>query len=232
MERFVKLMLLQIFLMSACFPAFANIVFPGDTPSIEALIDAHKKMAKAEDLAIVELELIKETQSITKKATDAYNKTRTVLNKRLSDATSYIQLVSQLTNVTLKLERLIENYKDFTTITFQYTVKKPYVLIYYTRANLLLKKEIKHLSEMVTMYAASGLNILKATMEEKFQILSKLEMSISAMNMIIDHNDLVCRTLVRNGLKIYHIQDMLGIMTKELSTQKLIARWDKEQEKR
>lgn len=234
MERFetIKKVLICILLSLSTATTEANVVFPGDTPSIEALIDAHKKMAKAEDLAIVEIQFIQESHSITKKAVDAYNTTRTVLNKRLSDATSYIQLASQLTSVTLKLDYLIKNYKDFTTTTYQYAVKKPFVLMYYTRAHLKLKKEIKHITELVAMYTASGLNILKATMEEKFQMLSRIEMCITSMNNIIVNNDLICRTYIRNGLKIYHIQDMLGMLTMDLTTEKLIARWEKETQKK
>lgn len=216
--------------MSGCFSIKADVIpLPKDLPSIEALISAHKALSKMEDQGIKEIGAITTTQTFTDKATKAYNQTRTILNKRLSDGVSYVQLATQVTNVTMKLERLIENYKDFTTTTFQYTVKKPYVLVYYTRANLQLKKEIKHLTEMVAGLAAANFNILKATMEEKFKLLSRIEISIAAMNRIIDHNDLVCRTLLRNGLKIYHVQDILNDRTFELTTQKLIARWDKEQ---
>lgn len=216
--------------MSGCFCVKADVIpLPKDLPSIEALISAHKALSKMEDQGIKEIGAITTTQTFTDKATKAYNQTRTILNKRLSDGVSYVQLATQVTNVTMKLERLIENYKDFTTTTFQYTVKKPYVLVYYTRANLQLKKEIKHLTEMVAGLAAANFNILKATMEEKFQLLSRIEISIAAINRIIDHNDLVCRTLLRNGLKIYHVQDILNDRTFELTTQKLIARWDKEQ---
>lgn len=209
--------------------AYADVIpIPEDVPSIEALIDAHKKMKKAEDLAVLELGAIEETHGLTERVTAAYNKTRTTLNKRLSDGNSYLSLATQIVNVTVKLENLIENYKDFTTLTYQYALKKPYVLVYYTKANYKLSKEIKHLSAIIGEYTASGLGILKATLEEKYRMVNMIEVSISALNRIIWRSDLICRSVIRIGLKSYHIQDLFDKETQELMTQLLIEQWHKD----
>ena len=202
---------------------------PPDTGSIEALIDAHKKLKKAEDVAVLELMSVTETTTLTSRITKKYNETRTTLNQRMADGQAYLKLALQLTNITLKLKQLVESYSEFTTLTYEHALKKPYVMVYYARANYKLEKEIKHLSTMIGGYTASGFNLLKATMEERYQLLDKIDSSIRKMNQIIWRNELICRSTLIFGLKSYHVKDLWGDETQELIKDVLIARWYKDQ---
>lgn len=214
-----------VMLLVAAFTMRAGTL-PNDLPTIEALIDAHKKMKKAEDLAVLELTAIEETHSLTERVTTAFNKTRTVLNKRMADANSYISLAAQLTGVTLKLKDLIENYEDFTTRTYEHALDKPLVMAYYANVHLKLVREVNHVKTLVAGFTASGVNLLKATMREKFAVLGKIENAIFRINSMIWHANLMCRGMVNSGVKIWHIKDILNDKETAAIADKLIALWN------
>lgn len=224
MEQTLRITL-ALLLSLLCLSMRSEIAAPENVTAIELLIDAHKKMKKAEDLAILELKAIQEEQSLTQKITAKYNVTRSVLNKRLSDANSYLMLALQLTNVANKCKTLVENYTDFTTTTYQYALKKPFVMAYYTRANYELKREVKRISEMIAGYTVSGVGLMKATMKEKYQMLSMIDTQISRMNRIISHNAVICRGMIHFGLKQYHLKEFFGSQTYKDMTNEIIALW-------
>ncbi len=228
MERISKKIALSIslFVLLLCPEVCSGNKFvPDDLPTIEALIDAHKKMKRAEDLAVLELTAIEETHRLTDKAVAAYNNTRSILNKRLADANSYLMLAVHISNVAIKVARVVQNYADFTTTTYDYALKKPFVMVYYTKANYELAKESKHVAEMVAGFTASGLNLLKATMEENYKVLMQIENSIARMNRIIATNNMICRGMIHTGLKIWHVQDILSDKAMDSIANKIIALW-------
>lgn len=224
MEQSRKLILTIVLSLIMAIPLSAALI-PDDIPTIEALIDVHKRMKGAEDLAVIELTAIEETHSLTEKAAKAVNETRTVLNKRMSDANSYLSLALQLTNVTLKVKNLIENYADFTTLTYEYALKQPLVMVYYVNANAKIKKEVEHISTLFAGYSAAGLNILKATMEEKYRVLGQIQNAVARINMIISHANLVCKGMLNTGIRIYHIEDIINNKTNKSIADELIALW-------
>lgn len=220
---------LKYFLLFLLFVVPAKIWAQSDIPTIEALIDAHKKMKKAEDLAVLELTTIAETQSLTQKTAKAYNRSRTLLNKRMSDANSYLTLASQLTNITLKMKTVIDNYSDFTGTTFNHVKGEPFLLAYYVKANLEITREIKHISQLIGSYAATGMNLLKATMHEKYKMLSLIESSIARINGILWRTNLVCRSIVKTGVREWHVEE-ISKASKTIAND-LIALWKQKQSK-
>lgn len=203
----------------------AAIVVPDDVTNIELLISAHKQMAKAELAARNSLALIEEEHRGTNKVVANYNLTRSVLNKRLSDVNSYLSLALQLATVANKCKNLVDNYTDFTTTIYSYALKKPFVMAYYTRANYELKREIKRISEMVASYAASNVGVLKATMKEKYMMLSNIDACVSRMNWTLNHNALMCRSLIDFGLKMYHVSEFIGSTSTKDMAQELADKW-------
>lgn len=226
--RIVLLLLASVFVSNMRIHA---AIVPDDVLTIEALVDVHKRMKKAEDLAVLELTTIEETHSLTERATTAVNKTRTVLNKRLSDANSYISLALQLTNVTLKVKNLIENYADFTKYTYQHALSQPLTLAYYTNANIKIKREVELIGKMVAGFSAAGINLLKATMQEKYMVLGQIDNAVLKINMIINHANLVCRGMQKTGIRMYHVKELLSDKTNKEITDKLIALWIQNQAK-
>lgn len=229
METFCKIKAAAIILAASLSTgtAFAYEAWPDDFPTIEALISAHKHMKKAEDLAVLELGAIEETHSLTQKATAAVNRTRSVLNRRMSDANSYMSLALQLSNVTTKTAGIVESYADFTKMCYNSAQKNPFVLAYYTNANLQLKKEIKHVERLIAGYSAAGINIVKATMEEKYRILALISNELFRIEMIISRARFMCRSVMSSGVQMWHVDDIIRSDLSDLISEKLIALWNK-----
>ncbi len=198
---------------------------PDDIATIEALIDAHKKMKKAEDIAVLELSSIAYTQSLTQKVATKYNQTRTMLNQRLADAGSYLTLLSSIASITLQLKDLTESYKEFTETTYNNAKRQPFLLMVYTNANIQIANEIKHISKSCVDFAAFQSNILKATMNEKRQLLGFISANIASVQRIINRASLTCRSLLATGIQEYHVWEIINSKTNQEIINKVITKW-------
>lgn len=69
--------------------AFA-IDFPGDSPTIEALINLHKLIKSEEDDAMARIATSFGEQSLVTKGAKAFNDARTTLDSKLNNAYSYV----------------------------------------------------------------------------------------------------------------------------------------------
>lgn len=198
---------------------------PDDIATIEALIDAHKKMMKAEELAVLELTTTAGTQEITTKWAAKYNKTRKMLNQRLADVGSYATLVSSLASIALQLKNLTESYAEFTETTYKKAKKQPFLLLVYTNTNIRIEKEIEHIVKCCGDYALFQSNVLKATMEEKRQILGFISTHIATVQRLINRANLTCRSVLATGVKEYHVMDIINSETNKELMEKIISKW-------
>ena len=198
---------------------------PDDIATIEALIDAHKKMKKAEELAVLELTTTAGTQEITTKWAAKYNNTRKMLNQRLADVSSYATLLSSIANIGLQLKNLTESYAEFTETTYKRAKKQPFLLLVYTNANIRIEKEIEHIVKSCGDFALFQSNVLKATMEEKRQILGFILMHISSVQLLINKANLTCRSVLATGVKEYHVMDIINSKTNKELMEKIISKW-------
>lgn len=203
----------------------ANVFAPNDIPTIEALISAHKAMKKAEDIAILDLSSISATHKQTSGFANKYKEAKSMLNQRLADVNSAITLVSSIFSVTLKLKNLMEDYKDFTVITYKNAKRQPFLLLTYTNANKQIVDETKRIAAKCTQFALFQTNVLKATMEEKKQILEFISMNIASVQRIISQATWTCRSLLATGIKEYHVKDL--IESSEDIINKIIGLWKK-----
>ena len=73
--------------------AFA-IDFPGDSPTIEALINLHKLIKSEEDDAMARIATSFGEQSLVTKGAKAFNDARTTLDSKLNNAYSYVLFAS------------------------------------------------------------------------------------------------------------------------------------------
>lgn len=198
---------------------------PNDIPTIEALIDAHKKMKKAEDIAVVELSAITETHDLTSRLASRYNQTRTKLNQRLADVGSVVTLVSSLLSITQQLKNLTEDYAYFTETTYKNAQKHPYLILVYTNANAQLVSEIKHIIKSCADFSFFQTNVFKSTMEEKRQLLGFISMHIASAQRIISRATMICRSICLTGVKEYHVQDLINSKTNQELINKVINKW-------
>lgn len=199
---------------------------PNDLPTIEALISLHKLIKKEEDKAMEKVALSYGEQSFVTKGAKAFNDVRTTLDTKLNDAHSYLVLGSALAMTSTDLYKLIRDYSNFTANTGKYVFKKPQVAWYYTEANFACAREINNIKKMYITISASGLNLMKASMDEKIMLVNTLHSYISNMRGIIDSANLWCQVVVMGGFKYDYIWDILNSDVRDEIANKVINKWN------
>lgn len=203
-----------------------GVELPKDQPTIEALISLHKLIKKEEDKAMEKVTASYGEQSLVTKGAKAFNDVRTTLDTKLSDAHSYLVLGSALAMTGTDLYKLIRDYSSFTRNTVKYTFKKPQVAWYYTEANIACSREIKNIKKMYVTLSATGLNVMKASMDEKIMLINTLHGYINNIRGIIDSANLWCSIVVMGGFQYDYIWDILNSDVREEIAQGLINKWN------
>ena len=167
------LTIMTALLMFALLPARAgSFAYPDDQPTIEALISLHKLIKKEEEKALEKVAVSYGEQSLVTKGATKFNDVRMTLNSKLNNAYSYVILGAALASTGTDLYRLIDQYATFTKNTAKYAFKKPAVMWYYTEANYACAREIKNIKALYATLTASGLNLMRASMDEKLELVN------------------------------------------------------------
>lgn len=217
-----------VLMFAVLFPtkSFAYVL-PKDLPTIEALIALHKAIKKDEDQALTRVATSFGEQSLITKGANKFNDVRTALDTRLSNANSYLVLAGAISSTANSLYQLVRDYKDFTSHTFKYVSDKPFVAWYYTDANVAIAREIKHCYKLYATVAASGINLMKASMDEKLNLVLTLKTSIDRVRGIIDNANLYCYLVTNCGWKPDYIWEILNSNVKDEIVNKVINQWNK-----
>ena len=118
-----------------------------------------------------------------------FNEVRTTLNTKMSNAHSYLVLAGAISSTANSLYMLVKEYKDFTSNTFKHVKKKPFVGWYYADANVAIAREVQHCYKLYTSVAASGINLMKASMD-----VMKL-LRIIGISICISSSSWICQAL-------------------------------------
>ena len=223
-RRLYILCLTLLFLLPA--KSFAYVI-PKDLPTIEALIALHKAIKKDEDKALQRVAMSFGEQSLITKGADKFNDVRTTLDTRLSNANSYLVLAGAISSTANSLYQLVRDYKNFTTHTFKYVSDKPFVAWYYADANVAIAREIKHCYKLYATVAASGINLMKASMDEKLNLVLTLKTTIDRAHGIIDNANLYCYLVTDCGWKPDYIWEILNSTVKEEIADRILNQWNK-----
>ena len=186
--------------------AHADFSYPDDQPTIEALISLHKLIKKEEEKALEKVTASYGEQSLVTKGATKFNDVRTTLNTKLNNAYSYVILGTALASTGTDLYKLINTYSEFTKNTAKYAFKKPAVMWYYT---------------------ASGLNVMRASMDEKLELVNTLHSYISNMLGIIDQANLWCSIVAMGGFHYDYIWDILNSDVRDEIATQVIGKWSK-----
>lgn len=203
-----------------------SVELPKDQPTIEALISLHKLIKKEEDKALEKVAASYGEQSLVTKGAKSFNDVRTTLDTKLSNAHSYLVLGSALAMTSTDLYKLIRDYSTFTKNTGKYVFKKPQVAWYYTEANYACAREISNIKKMYITISASGINLMKASMDEKLLLINTLHGYINNMCGIIDSANLWCSIVVMGGFHYDYIWDILNSDVRDQISKKVIAKWN------
>ena len=201
--------------------------FPKDLPTFEALMALHKAVKKDEDQALARIATSFGEQSLVTKGAEKFNDVRSTLDTKLNNAHSYVVLAAAISSTASSLYLLTKEYKDFTANTYKYVSKKPFVAWYYTEANVAIAREIKHAQKLYLTVAASGINLMKASMDEKLNLVMTLKDSIENARRIIDNANLYCYLVTDCGWKPDYIWEILTSDVKDEIVTAVIGKWNK-----
>ena len=201
--------------------------FPKDLPTFEALMALHKAVKKDEDQALARIATSFGEQSLVTKGAEKFNDVRSTLDTKLNNAHSYVVLAAAISSTASSLYLLTKEYKDFTANTYKYVSKKPFVAWYYTEANVAIAREIKHAQKLYVTVAASGINLMKASMDEKLNLVMTLKDSIENARRIIDNANLYCYLVTDCGWKPDYIWEILTSDVKDEIVTSVIGKWNK-----
>ncbi len=201
-------------------------ILPKDLPTIEALIALHKAVKKDEDQALKRVATSFGEQSLVAKGAIKFNDVRTTLDTKLGNAHSYLVLAGAISSTANSLYQLVKEYKDFTSNTFKYVSNKPFVGWYYADANVAISREISHCYKLYASVAASGINLMKASMDEKLNLVMTLKTSIDRARYIIDNANLYCFLITDCGWKPDYIWEILNSNVKDEIANKVINKWN------
>lgn len=219
------LIIMLVTLLCLPLPINAGVELPKDQPTIEALISLHKLIKKEEDKAMEKVAASYGEQSLVTKGAKAFNDVRTTLDTKLNNAYSYLILGTALASTGTDLYQLIRDYSNFTANASKYVFKKPAVAWYYTEANFACSREIKNIKKMYITLSASGVNVMKASMDEKIMLVNTLRAYINNMRGIIDSANLWCSIVATSGFKHDYIWDILNSDVKDEIAGQVINKW-------
>ncbi len=201
--------------------------FPKDLPTFEALMALHKAVKKDEDQALTRIATSFGEQSLVTKGAEKFNDVRSTLDTRLNNTYSYVVLAGAISSTASSLYLLTKEYKDFTVNTYKHVSKKPFVAWYYADANLAISREIKHAQKLYMSVAASGINLMKASMDEKLNLVMTLKTTIDNARRIIDNANLYCYLMTNRGWKPDYIWEILTSDVKDEIVNAIINKWNK-----
>ena len=222
-------LIVSVLAVVVALPSYGADVFdlPKDLPTAEALMALHKCIKKDEDQALARIATSFGEQSIVTKGARKFNDVRSALDSRLNNAYSYVILAGAVSSTASSLYRLTREYSNFTVNTFKHVQKKPFVAWYYTEANVAVSREIKHCYKLYASVAASGLNLMKASMDEKLELVLTLKRSIDNARYIIDNASLYCYLITDCGWKPDYIWEILTSEVRDEIVNKVIDKWNK-----
>ena len=201
------------------------IEWPQDFPTIEALISLHKMIKGEEDAARDKIAVSFGEQSMVTKGANKFNDARTTLDSKLSNGYSYVLLAASLSYTASSMYKLIQEYSEFAQLSVQYSTKKPMVAWYF--AEVACSREIKNIKALYLTMTASGLNVMKASMDEKLILVNSIKTSIDTMRGIIDSAYCWASIVAVGGFHYDYIWDILNSeVTDEIATG-LINQWNK-----
>lgn len=201
--------------------------WPKDMPTFEALMALHKAVKKDEDQALARIATSFGEQSLVTKGAEKFNDVRSTLDTRLNNAYSYVVLAAAISSTASSLYLLTKEYKDFSVNTYRHVSEKPFVAWYYTEANVAIAREIKHARKLYATVAASGINLMKASMDEKLNLVMSLKDTIENARRIIDNANLYCYLVTDCGWKPDYIWEILTSEVKDGIVSAVVNKWNR-----
>lgn len=222
-----KILLLLSLIVGFSTVSRAGIVGPDDLPTISALIELHKKMAKAEDVAVNQVESGYVEQQLSTKNSSKFNDVRTTLNTKLNNAHQWIILAAAISKTTLDVGNATKEYVQFTQLTAKNILRKPQIAWYFAEANYNVSQRVSLLKKSIALLVASETNILKASLDERIDMVYNIQEQVAMIRGIISQALFWSRCVSIGGFKYDYIWDILNSDVYDSIANDLINSWNK-----
>lgn len=221
-----KIILLFSLLVGCVLVTHAGIVGPDDLPTISVLIELHKKMAKAEDVAVQQVATSYGEQQLSTDKASKFNEVRTNLNTKLNNAHQWLILSAAISKTTLDVGNATDEYFQFAKLTTQNLLHKPQIAWYFAEANYNVSKRVMLLKKSVALMVASETNILKASLDERIDMVYNIQEQVAIIRSIISQALFWSRCVSIGGFKYDYIWDILNSDVYDSITHDLINDWN------
>ena len=200
-------------------------IWPNDQPTIEALIDQHKRCMSAEDQSNEQLAANATIKAMVKDVAKKYDDVKSTLDKKSGDALAYLSLAAEMSRCVTNTVKLTKEYSEFTEFAANHVGSNPMIAWYSLEANNKVYKELKNIRKMYLAVAATETNFFRATNKERMNIIWTLNQSITNMRDVIQQAYMWCDLLVGGYVHEDHIWEILNSSVLEDIGKTVINGW-------
>ena len=147
------------------------------------------------------------TKQIKKTVSD-FHEVRDILDARTNTAYSYLLLAARLAFITKGITTLTTTFTTFTASTTASLFQKTMCAWYYAEAVNSCTSEIKNLRTMMLRLGINELDLMRATMQEKLELLSTIQQTIEKCNRILENAYFWCSYIVQSGFNRLFLEDI------------------------
>lgn len=223
---YIFILLLHVCVASMALPKTIPIpVPPADLPTAEALMELHKKVARAEEEAKNKLSFATGVRTEVKKATTQFYEVRDVLNTKLDAASQWFVLAGGISRLSLQVVNLTKDYLAYQKFFLDHA-KKPEIAFQFATCNYMVYKKVRLIEKSMATLAASNFNLLKCTMKERMQLIWDLQSEIGQIQGIISSSYWYARCIVLGGFHYDFIWDILTSDVTDQIAEDVINQWN------
>lgn len=224
MKHKARTMVVALF-MVVSLAAGANVFFPTDMPTITALIELHKGVAKQQSRAVARIGKSAEGQLLIKQKAENIENNTTTMRSRTNNVHSWVILAGTLTKAANEIDALIKEYTEFQTTTYNAFKQNSQALWYYQKSNEDIAREIKRARQVFTGLA--GTSVMQATMAERLQLAYRIVDIIETARRIIYRASIYVTTMVPHDNIFITLQNSLSEEDKNALIKQTVSTWKK-----
>ena len=221
----MKKIILILLLFLSTYNSWAGIVGPDDLPTISALIELHKQMAKAEELSVHQVSASYLEQEVATENTTKFHEVRKTLNSKLNNAHQWIILAAAMSKTTLDVGNVTKEYIQFTKLMSNNLFRKPQIAWYFAETNYNVAKRISLLKKSIALLVASETNILKASLDERIEVIYNTQEQIAVIRSLINQALFWSKCVSLGGFRYDYIWDILNSDVYDGIAKDIINNW-------
>ena len=182
-------------------------------------------MAKAEELSVHQVSASYLEQGVATENTTKFHEVRKTLNSRLNNAHQWIILAAAMSKTTLDVGNATKEYIQFTKLMSNNLFRKPQIAWYFAETNYNVAKRISLLKNSITLLVASETNILKASLDERIEVIYNIQEQIAVIRSLINQALFWSKCVSLGGFRYDYIWDILNSDVYDGIAKDIINNW-------